>query len=415
MDAKKFNAKKAWLVVVVGILVQVGFAISLMKVPSNMVLIMNGMGIDPVLAGNLMTVNGIVALIISLPAGMIMQKKGPRFVLLFALAVGLIGNIIGATIGATNYAALLVSRCFEGFGYGLMLVAVPQFIYEWFPSEKSGLPLGIQSAWFAYGSLIMLNAAAFLPGAAEGSWLGSWWFSIVFFVIVGVAAFFVCKSPCGDEMQLDVEAGEEGKPKASLIDGLKAPGTWLILIMFFMFSFLTSSFAGFFPTYLQQDLGMDMVSANFVTSVATIANIVAGIVGGFLLNRVAPSKRPVCLFVVTVLIGACGIAMYNMPGIAMVIPFCVVYGLISQLFPPTAYAIAPETAYSPDTVSGTLGVITFGSNLAGACGTFITSVVMTAFGNSWQAATIPNALFAALAVVAGITLLFYMKKRNQKA
>lgn len=207
---------------------------------------------------------------------------------------------------------------------------------------------------------------------------------------------------------------DAGKPKASLIDGLKAPGTWLILIMFFMFSFLTSSFAGFFPTYLQQDLGMDMVSANSVTSVATIANIVAGIAGGFLLNRIAPSKRSVYLFVVTILIGVCGIAMYNMPGIAMVIPFCIVYGLISQLFPPTAYAIAPETAYSPDTVSGTLGVITFGSNLAGACGTFITSVVMTAFGNSWQAATIPNALFAVLAVVAGAALILYMKKRSQQ-
>ena len=178
MEEKKFNSGKAWLVVIVAILAQVTFAIGLMKVPANMVLIMNGFGVDPVAAGNLMNFNGIVALIVALPAGMIMQKLGARNVLIGALAITICGNLLGVLAGTDNFGLLLASRAVEGFGYGMQVVTAPQLISEWFPAQLRGLPNGISSIWFGIGQLIMLNVATMLLGGSPSSaWQCFWCWS----------------------------------------------------------------------------------------------------------------------------------------------------------------------------------------------------------------------------------------------
>lgn len=413
MEEKKFNSSKAWLVVIIAILAQVAFAIGLMKVPANMVLIMTGYGVDPVAAGNLMNFNGIVALIVALPAGMIMQKFGARNVLIGALGITIIGNFLGVFAGTDNFGLLLASRAVEGFGYGMQVVTAPQLISEWFPAQLRGLPNGISSIWFGVGQLIILNVAPLLPGVQEGVFLGSWWFTIICMIILLVLVILFVKSPPAAENQLELEEKPADK-KVSMVAGLASPTTWLILFVFFLFGYVNSAFASYYPTYLQQDFGMDMAGANGMTSVATIAMLISGIVGGFILNKVKVTKRPVYLLVLSVLVGIMGLAMFNIPDAAMLMPFCIVFGFILQLFPGAAYSVAPEAAASPETVPTTMGVLGIGQNFAGVFGTLITSLFMVNMGNSWQAATIPNAIFMVLGVVCAIAMIPLMKKQYVK-
>ena len=147
---KTFNASKAWFVVIISLLAQVAFAIGLMKAPATMGPIIEQFGISVTEAGNLMNANGVVALILALPAGMVMQKLGPRLVTIIALAVGICGNLIGLFFGAHDFGVLIASRAIEGFAYGLIVVTTPQFVSMWFPAQKRGLPNGVTSLWFSF-------------------------------------------------------------------------------------------------------------------------------------------------------------------------------------------------------------------------------------------------------------------------
>ncbi|MGI6217006.1 MAG: MFS transporter [Coriobacteriales bacterium] len=425
MGEKKFKSGKAWTVVIITILAQVTFAIGLMKVPSNMGLIMAGYGVDEVAAGNLMNANGIVALILALPAGLIMQRIGARNVLISAMAITIIGNLIGVFAGDTNFAMLLISRAIEGFGYGMQVVTAPQLISEWFPAQLRGLPSGIQSIWFSVGQLIMLNVAALLPGVQEGSWIGSWWFTIIVMAVVLVLVIILVRSPEPEYNQL-VDATnaasaevdpETGKPvekkKPSIVSGLSSATTWLILVVFFLFGYVNSAYASFYPTYLMQDFGLDMGTANSLTSIATIAMLIAGIVGGFILNKIKVTKRPIYLLVLTVLVGVMGLIMFNIPDTGVVPVFLAVLGFVFQLFPGTVFAVAPEAAKTPETVPATMGVLGIGQNLSGLMGTLISSLFLTSMG-SWQACTIPNGIFMALSVICAIVMIPLMKKQYAK-
>lgn len=413
MQEKTFAGGRAWLVVIVSMLAQVAFAAGLMKVPSTMVPIMETFGVDAVAAGNLMNANGIVALILALPGGIIMQRIGARNVTIIALVIGIIGNLIGLFAGASSFEALVASRAVEGFAYGLIVVTTPQFVALWFPAQKRGLPNGITSLWFSIGQLIILNATAGLMAMAGGSWQADWYFVIAFMVVILVLVFIVCKEPPEEHNFLEVVKEDDSQPKPGVAAGLKSPTTWLLLLVFFLFGYVNSAFSSYFPTYLQEDFAADLGTANSMTSIATVAMMVGGIVMGFVVNKVKLTARPKVLLVIAILVGVCGLLMFNLPSMAFVAPYLIVMGLCFQAFPGTAYSVAPEAAASPATVSITMGVMGIGQNFSGVFGTLITSLFYAGMG-SWQAVTIPNAIFMVIGVVAGIALLPLMKKQYKK-
>lgn len=411
---KTFNASKAWFVVIISLLAQVAFAIGLMKAPATMGPIIEQFGISVTEAGNLMNANGVVALILALPAGMVMQKLGPRLVTIIALAVGICGNLIGLFIGAHDFGVLIASRAIEGFAYGLIVVTTPQFVSMWFPAQKRGLPNGVTSLWFSFGSLIILNLTGALM-TVTGSWTGDWMFSAGFMVVILVLVLLFAKEPADENNFLEAEIPAEtaGEKKPSIVDGLKSPATWLLLIVFFLFGYVNSAFSSYYPTYLSADLGLDVASANSITSIATAAMMVSGIVFGIVLNKVKVTKRPTILLVIAVLVGVCGLIMFNLPSVGMVIPFLIVFGLVLQTFPGTAYSVAPEAAASPATVAVTMGVMGIGQNFSGVFGTLITSLFVDNMG-TWQSVTIPNAIFMVLGVVCAVALVRVMKKQYKK-
>ncbi len=411
---KTFNASKAWFVVIISLLAQVAFAIGLMKAPATMGPIIEQFGISVTEAGNLMNANGVVALILALPAGMVMQKLGPRLVTIIALAVGICGNLIGLFFGAHEFGVLIASRAIEGFAYGLIVVTTPQFVSMWFPAQKRGLPNGVTSLWFSFGSLIILNLTGVLM-TVTGSWTGDWMFSAGFMVVILVLVLLFAKEPADENNFLEAEIPAEtaGEKKPSIVDGLKSPATWLLLIVFFLFGYVNSAFSSYYPTYLSADLGLDVASANSITSIATAAMMVSGIVFGIVLNKVKVTKRPTILLVIAVLVGVCGLIMFNLPSVGMVIPFLIVFGLVLQTFPGTAYSVAPEAAASPATVAVTMGVMGIGQNFSGVFGTLITSLFVDNMG-TWQSVTIPNAIFMVLGVVCAVALVRVMKKQYKK-
>jgi MFS family permease len=88
-------------------------------------------------------------LILALPAGIILQKLGPKVAGLIAVGCLMIGSAWGAL--ANGAGLLLASRVLEGVGMGLIAVVAPASIAMWFPREKQGTPMGIWATWVPVG------------------------------------------------------------------------------------------------------------------------------------------------------------------------------------------------------------------------------------------------------------------------
>ena len=84
-----------------------------------------------------MSVFALTGLILSLPAGILLQNYGPKKLGLVALGCLALGAVMGAL--AKEPGMLLFSRVIEGSGMGLIAVVAPAVIAMWFPPEKQGI------------------------------------------------------------------------------------------------------------------------------------------------------------------------------------------------------------------------------------------------------------------------------------
>lgn len=403
-QAKKFNAGKAWAVAIVITLCQVAFAINMFKVPAVMGQIIGAYGIDPSLAGWLMNAVGITSLILSIPAGVLMQKLGPRNIFIAVFIINIIGDAVGAF--APTFEMLIISRVIEGFAYGLLAATATPFISAWFPAMRRGVPNAISALWVSIGMFVILNSATLVEPVA--GWQGVWWFSLAVLVVMFILGLFFLRMPTSSESFLD-EGAPQTDRKPSLLEGFKAPAIWLMLLIFLFFGFVTSAYGSYYPLYLQAGLGLPFDQANMVTSVSTITLMVGGIITGIILRKVPIKKRAIMMLVVTLLMVAAALTMFNLPSGSLALPYMVVYGLVMQSFPAVCFTMVPEASRTPATISISMGILMIGMNFSGVFGTLITGMFIVSGG--YPSITIPNAIFAVIGVLAAIALIFTMRKK----
>lgn len=401
---------KAWFMAIITILTTVIFAAGLFKVAGTMMFIVGDLGISMTAAGMLMSANGIAATIISIPGSGIMQKIGPRRVVLIALGIIFAGNVAGAL--TASYGMLLATRFIEGIGFGLMGMAAPPIISALFPPEKRGLPMGIWTLWVSFGSMFILNVSNYVT--PNYGWRGNWWLvavlSVVFFIIFALTV----KLPEGDKAAEQAAMEDMDKPKESLGKVLMTPGPWCLAVGFFAFAIANGSYAAFYPMYLQDSLGMDPAAANSVSSIANITMIIGGILTGFVLTRIPNKKHSTLYLGVWIIFTLVSVVQFNMPAVGMVIPFMMLYGIICQSIPPILLNLAPEAAATPTMLPIAMGVIMFGQSLGGILTNIICGRFVDIFG-SWGALAIPIGICCVIATIAAGFMIPIMKKKYDAA
>jgi predicted MFS family arabinose efflux permease len=396
--------KKSWIISTISILMGIAFAISMFKVPPVMGAIMKEYAINVTQAGMLITAVGLTALIMSFPAGIIIQKVGIRLVAIFAMCFALAGNLLG--IIASSYSILLVARFIEGVGYGCVGLIVPAIIAAWFPAEKRGLPMAIWSLWVSIGMLLILNISNVI--SPSFGWKGNWWFTTILFAVIFVLFVLIVKMPAGGQVENEAQAPAGEKP--STMEGIKAPGAWLLGIIFTVYSFGYGAYSGFYPIYLKQSLGMDTAAANTATSVASITLIISGILIGFLLNKIPNTRHADLMVVATVVTGVLIVGQFCMPSTSFVIPFMLIFGLFMQGVPPIAFSMAPDASATPATMPITMGIIMLGMNIGGSFGTVICGAFVDSYG--WSAIMIPLGVLAVIGIVCSLIFRQIMKKKR---
>ncbi|AYM14738.1 MULTISPECIES: MFS transporter [Agrobacterium] len=236
-----------------------------------------------------------------LPAGWLVDKLGAKRTVLYGLILWSLATFMAGFVThvAFPFIALLCLRVLLGIFESPVGPASARIIAAWFPSNERGI------AGAVFNSAQYLSLAIFTPLMGWLNHVFGW--EHVFTVmgclglvlaIVWWAKYFVpTKHPKVTKAEIAyikqggalVELGEE----VSASSGSKGPTAGQIFGLFrsrmlvgifiaqYCITAITWFFVSWFPTYLVESVGLDILSAGFVASIPAIAGCIGGVSTGF--------------------------------------------------------------------------------------------------------------------------------------
>jgi MFS family permease len=372
----------AWVILVVVYLASVAAPFNFFKIPTIMPVLVQHFNISLAQAGALMSLIALVGLVLALPAGLIMQRFGPRLTILAALGLLTAGSWAGSQAG--SFTTLMFSRAIEGLGIGLISVAAPATITAWFPPERQGTPMGLWSTWVPVGSVVMFNLAPRL--AVSLGWPAVWWVGAIFPGLVIVLVLLLLKNPpapagSGGVGFQNPGPGQAASQAAGLRQALANRNIWLLALSFGFFNLAFLSFGTYYPTFLNQARGYSLDQAAFVASIATLVIIGSSPMAGWFSDQIG-SRR--LLFSLPYL----GLA------ILMLLPFqvegqaitavMITQGILIGAIPTNTLAAVPEIMRRPEWVGIGMAAILIGQNLGQLVGPMMFGTI--AYGYGWTVA-----------------------------
>lgn len=362
----------AWVILWVVYFASVAAPLNQFKVPPVMPLLMQSYQISLAQAGALMSVIALVGLILALPAGIILQRSGPRATGLVALGCIAAGAGMGAL--SNSYGALMASRVIEGMGMGLIGVVAPATIAMWFPPERQGGPMGIWATWVPVGTVVMYILAPIL--AASRGLPSVWWFGAGFALVMLVLyAAFIRRPPA--------QQPGEASPAESLDlrRALANRNIWLLALEFACFNLALVSLGTYYPTFLNEARGYVLGQAAFVASIGTMVVLVSAPLAGWFSDRIGSRRLVFSLpfLALAVLL----IFPFRVTGWA-IIAVAIVQGFIAGAIPTATFAAAPEVMRKPQWAGLGLAVILIGQNLGQLIGPVVFGGLVNSLG--WAAA-----------------------------
>jgi predicted MFS family arabinose efflux permease len=362
--------------------------------PSSVLsLIQDSLGVSPTAAGALISVMYAISVLLSLPAGALIDRVGPRRMVTaagVALAVAGLWGWAAATAG--SYLLLLLSRVLGGACYVVVWNAGANVAGNAVSPEHRATAVGVFTASAPVGFSVGLFGAPVVAAAS------SWPVAFPVFAtggLLGVGIFLF--SSRGRSLGVDAETPD----RAAFQDLFSNRTVWLLSILCFLGFALYLFLNSWLPSYLSEGLGLSLAASGLLTALFPAVGIVARTVSGALSDRLFDGRRrPVVLG--AFLVATPGLAAFvlaeTVPAIVallLVVGFAV-QATIGLLFTYVAEVVAPAVRSTAVALLTSVGLL--GAFLAplGA------GVIIEAVG--YQPAFLTAAVVAAVAVaVAWVT------------
>ena len=283
-------------------------------------------GISHTMAGLLVSVVFIVEAASGLPGGLIVGRLGLRWT--YAINLLMIGSVTLLFL-SPNFFWLLILRIVYSLGVALMSPATGHLVMQWFRSREVPKITGLAVACTVVGFVISLATVAPLAD------IMGWQRVLGIFGAVGLAAAFA--------WLFWGKTREEGEGVGTAVswEDIRAVVTnrtiWLISIAdaaVFMQYFALSSWL---PTFYNENRGMSLTQAGFITSLLPFMGIFSVILGGFLPAQIG-SKR-LYLIIPGVLAGVGGLGSYLIGDTTITYIAVMILGLGSWMCIPTIMTI----------------------------------------------------------------------------
>ena len=228
-----------------------------------------------------------------IPAGLLVDRLGPRKMMLYGAVLMAVGQVLLAL--TTSFPVAVLARVLVGAGDATAFLSVMRIIPAWFPLRTAPL---FGQATGAVGQLgQFLSAVPFLALVGSAGW------SIGFIslgavgLLVGIVAFVVVWDTPGelaDGRRGDVENQEDGPGPSPMVAVRYALGNrtawhgffihWSGLSLLVVFTLLWGM------PIMTLGMGMDKATAGWAISASTLAMAVCGVLVGFLSARLGRSR-----------------------------------------------------------------------------------------------------------------------------
>lgn len=355
------------------------------KLPPALPALQQVLGVSLVQAGFLLALFQLAGMTLGLPAGLLIQRYGPRRSMLAGLLVlSLASALGGAAQGATG---LLASRVFEGLGFLCVVLPAPGLLRALVPPGGLSRTLGAWGAYMPLGAALAMLVGPWVMAQADVAWGWRVWWWLLSALSVLLAAAVYRNVPADPPRGLTPSRTLSPATSGSAVGlgllrlTLRSRGVWLVALCFSMYSGQWLAVVGFLPSvYAQAGLAPSLTA--WLTALAAAVNIIGNLAAGRLLHRRVPS-----LALLVAGFGAMGGGAWVAFGVdanpwlryGAVLAFSMLGGLI----PGTLFSLAVRLAPSAATVPTTVGWMQQWSSFGQFCGPPLVAWVAGLVGN-WQ-------------------------------
>jgi ACS family D-galactonate transporter-like MFS transporter len=356
-----------------------------------------------------------------LAAGWFTDKVGARRAFTFA---ALWWSIVTAlTPLARGFGSLFAMRFALGVGEAPAYPAATKASSRWFPQHERAFSTAVIDSGSRVGTVLALPVVTSLIA------LVSWHFSFFVLGVLGLALAAVWYWYYRDPMQhkhandaereyiavgggrLD-ETDDENAAHVRWIDLFRYRTVQGMMLGFFCLNFVIYFFLTWFPTYLKEARGLDLLQLGTLGTLPGITAIVGGWVAGLVADRLIKRGANVTKVRKTVMVGG----LLGGAAIVFAAPAPSVY--VALLFLAVSYAslaiaatgiwsLPGDIAPSSRHVASIGGIQNFASNIAGIISPFVFGLLLDIYNGSY----LPAFLLAAIvAVVGALTYAFIVGK-----
>ena len=220
---------------------------------------------------------GLLAMLLSVPAGLSARRFGERRV----LALGLVGVAIGSVLlgQASSFESALAFRGLTIFGYRFAFVSVLIAVALTAPPSLRGRTMGVLGATSAMASVVGAPLGGVLVG--ELGWRSAI-LGYAFMALLGAAVFWLFYRPTAERGATPATAASQGVPQRS---AFRSPVVWLLALVVGLGGFGQFTITYFVPSVAEAVYGLDAAAAGLIISTGYVAAIVLNLVVGILADR----------------------------------------------------------------------------------------------------------------------------------
>jgi MFS family permease len=336
-----------WPLVLHCVLVGVIAAVHFGKLPPAMPIIRQDLELSLIAGGWAASIFSITGVILGLFAGALGDRVGQRVVLMWGAGCLAVGSLIGGY--AATESSLLLSRFLEGIGFTVATVPAAAVIAEVTAGKDRHRALALWGAYFPIGLFFIMVAAPFVIDGFgwRALWQGSGWLTLIW---MG----FLWHATAG------YGADDKGRTRHSVWPNIRITltrrGPWILAIMFGLFALQSVALLTWFPTFLVEERGTDLVTASLMLALLMLFNVAGNLTAGSLLSRGLSLWKLYSVTGAVICFISIGIYLPALPD-SVRLAGCMAFLLIGGMLPGAIFAGAPVYSPTPAQIGTINGLI----------------------------------------------------------
>jgi MFS transporter, ACS family, hexuronate transporter len=262
------------------------------SLPPLATLVQSDLGLTRAELGLMLSVASFGTALIALPGGWLADFLGVRRVVFVGIMVGGVSFCALSLTGSLVLSLLLLLLI--GMGLGVIPAATTKAVMLWFTVRVRGTAMGIKQTGFPLGGAL---TAGLLPSVALA--LGGWrpaMAAVGLEVIVGGVLYLWLYV----DHPADAAAGGQRPPGLLAMRSVLAePRLLALAALGFCYAYSSGTLTGYLSLYLQESLGMWIVTAGIFLMGCQVSGATARLAFGFISDRFFGGRRAPMLLVVT--------------------------------------------------------------------------------------------------------------------